>query len=61
VLGRDPHAARVFWVAGLGGHGVTCAWEVGRLAADAILDRAAPPPELAPSRPALLAAARRPR
>jgi D-arginine dehydrogenase len=61
VLGRDPRAARLFWVAGLGGHGVTSAWEVGRLAADAILDRAALPPELATARPSLFAARDAPR
>jgi D-arginine dehydrogenase len=50
VLGRDPQARRVFWAAGLGGHGVTTAWEVGRIVADAVLGRAEPPPELDASR-----------
>ncbi|MBI5489461.1 MAG: FAD-binding oxidoreductase [Deltaproteobacteria bacterium] len=50
VLGRDPLAQRVFWAAGLGGHGVTSAWEVGRIVADAVLGLAPPPPEFAPGR-----------
>ena len=50
VLGRDPHAPRVFWAAGLGGHGVTTAWEVGRIVAEAVLGRAAPPREFDPAR-----------
>ncbi|MHC4971339.1 MAG: NAD(P)/FAD-dependent oxidoreductase [Planctomycetota bacterium] len=40
VIGPDPHAPRLFWVAGLGGHGVTAAWAVGRLAAALLLGRA---------------------
>lgn len=36
VIGPDPLAEGVFWVAGLGGHGVGCSWEVGRLAASLI-------------------------
>ncbi|MHC4133352.1 MAG: NAD(P)/FAD-dependent oxidoreductase [Planctomycetota bacterium] len=44
VIGRDPHAPRLFWVAGLGGHGVTAAWAVGRLAAEVLLGRAEPGP-----------------
>ncbi|MBI5501246.1 MAG: FAD-binding oxidoreductase [Deltaproteobacteria bacterium] len=50
VLGRDPVARRVFWAAGLGGHGVTSAWEVGRIVAGAVLGTAPPPPEFAPGR-----------
>jgi D-arginine dehydrogenase len=50
VLGRDPRAERVFWVAGLGGHGVTSSWEVGRIAAAAILGTAQPPAEFDPGR-----------
>ncbi len=53
VLGRDPRVERVFWVAGLGGHGVTSSWEVGRLAAAAILGDAPPPAEFDPGRPSL--------
>ncbi len=33
VIGWDPRVAGFFWVAGLGGHGVTTSWEVGRMAA----------------------------
>lgn len=33
VIGNDPDVARLFWVAGLGGHGVTSSWAVGDLAA----------------------------
>ena len=33
VIGFDPRDARVFHVAGLGGHGVTASYAVGRLAA----------------------------
>jgi glycine/D-amino acid oxidase-like deaminating enzyme len=33
VIGWDPRTAGVFWVAGLGGHGVTAAPAVGELAA----------------------------
>ena len=50
VLGRDPRAPRVFWAAGLGGHGVTTAWEVGRIVADAVMGLAEPPPEFDPAR-----------
>jgi D-arginine dehydrogenase len=34
VIGWDPHADDFFWVAGLGGHGVTTSSAVGALAAD---------------------------
>ncbi len=33
AIGRDPHLPGLFWVAGLGGHGMTTAPELGRLAA----------------------------
>lgn len=33
VLGPDPDLAGLFWVAGLGGHGMVCSFEIGRLAA----------------------------
>lgn len=36
VIGFDPRNEHVFHVAGLGGHGVTSSWAVGRLAADQI-------------------------
>ncbi len=34
VIGWDPQSPRLFWVAGLGGHGMTTGLAVGRLAAD---------------------------
>jgi glycine/D-amino acid oxidase-like deaminating enzyme len=37
VLGYDPVNPRLFWVAGLGGHGMTSGLAVGELAAKAIL------------------------
>ena len=36
VVGSDPKVPDFFWVAGLGGHGVTTCFSVGRLAADLI-------------------------
>jgi glycine/D-amino acid oxidase-like deaminating enzyme len=33
ALGPDPEVAGLFWAAGLGGHGMTSSFEVGRLAA----------------------------
>ncbi len=41
VIGPDPRCRGLHWVAGLGGHGITCGPAVGRLAADWILDGAA--------------------
>lgn len=38
VIGADPRLQGLFWVAGLGGHGITCAPQVGALAADWIAD-----------------------
>ncbi len=32
ALGPDPDLAGLFWVAGLGGHGMVCSFEIGRLA-----------------------------
>lgn len=37
VLGFDPREARLFHVAGLGGHGVTLSFALGRLAAERLL------------------------
>ncbi len=37
VIGEDPQVPGFFWVAGLGGHGVTTSFSIGRLAADIIL------------------------
>lgn len=50
VLGRDPAAPRVFWAAGLGGHGVTCAWEIGRIVAEAVVGSLPVPAEFDPAR-----------
>lgn len=44
VIGPDPRVAGLFWVGALGGHGMTSAWAVGRLAAQVILGRRAPGP-----------------
>ncbi len=33
VLGPDPRADGLYWAAGLGGHGISCGPEVGRIAA----------------------------
>jgi len=38
VIGADPRLDGLYWVAGLGGHGIACAPLVGRLAADWIAD-----------------------
>ncbi len=37
VIGWDPQVKNLFWVAGLGGHGVTTSSAVGALAADVIM------------------------
>ncbi|MCB9881943.1 MAG: FAD-binding oxidoreductase [Planctomycetes bacterium] len=39
VLGEDPDRPGYVYAVGLGGHGITTAYEVGRLAADVALDR----------------------
>ncbi len=51
VIGFDPRDARVFHVAGLGGHGVTASFALGRLAAE-LIGRAGngEEPSLAPAR-----------
>ncbi len=41
VVGKDPRHEGFYWVAGLGGHGVTTCFSVGRLAADVILGKKA--------------------
>ena len=38
VIGKDPRLQGLYWVAGLGGHGITCAPAIGTLAADWIVD-----------------------
>jgi D-arginine dehydrogenase len=40
VIGFDPRESKLFHVAGLGGHGVTSSYAVGRLAAETILGKA---------------------
>ncbi|MCG3138562.1 MAG: FAD-dependent catabolic D-arginine dehydrogenase DauA [Phycisphaerae bacterium] len=50
VIGFDPRQPQFFHVAGLGGHGVTSSYAVGRMAADLILGRRAEHPDLAPAR-----------
>lgn len=51
VIGEDPRLKNFYWAAGLGGCGVTCSYEVGRLVADAILnDGRKIPKELKPER-----------
>ena len=40
VLGWDPGVPGLFWVAGLGGHGMTSGLAVGQLAADSFLRKA---------------------
>ena len=52
VIGRDPRDDRVFHVAGLGGHGVTSSYAVGRLASQLILGET--PTGAAPFDPARL-------
>jgi len=42
VIGAAPGDERFVWVAGLGGHGMGCSWEIGRLAAQALLTGHAP-------------------
>ena len=39
VIGEDPRLKGFFWVAGLGGHGVTTSFSVGDLASDLILGK----------------------
>lgn len=54
VIGPDPRLEGLFWVAGLGGHGMTCAPAVGSLAADWIADGRSSHPSAAPLAPARL-------
>ena len=37
VVGADPRLRGLFWVAGLGGHGITCAPMFGKIAAELIV------------------------
>ena len=51
IIGSDPRLHNFFWVAGLGGHGVTTSAAVGALAADLILGRHRPEEKIfSPSR-----------
>jgi D-arginine dehydrogenase len=53
VVGPDPRLLGLYWVAGMGGHGITCAPVVGSLAADWIAEGKSNHPAaalLAPSR-----------
>lgn len=50
LIGPDPAREGFFWAAGLGGHGVTTAFPVGRLAAGSVLGTARAP-EIAPHLP----------
>jgi D-arginine dehydrogenase len=37
AIGYDPDVEGLFWVAGLGGHGMVCSFEIGRLAARRVM------------------------
>ncbi len=53
VIGADPRLQGLYWVAGLGGHGITCAPVIGTLAADWIVEGKSSHPaaaQLAPDR-----------
>jgi glycine/D-amino acid oxidase-like deaminating enzyme len=55
VIGPDADVGGLFWVAGLGGHGMTCSAAIGRLAADWIVDGASAHPAAAHVEPARFA------
>ena len=40
VVGEDPKLKNFYWVAGLGGHGITTCFSVGKLASDIIIGNA---------------------
>jgi D-arginine dehydrogenase len=51
VIGFDPLIENFFWVAGLGGHGMTTSWSVGRTAASLIKKKKIDPePDFSPAR-----------
>ena len=58
AVGPDPDLEGLFWVAGLGGHGMTCGAEVGRLAAAGLAGDAEGEPCLGPLAPSRLARSR---
>ena len=43
VIGFDPELAGLFWVAGLGGHGMVASFEIGRMAAERLSSGPAAP------------------
>ena len=55
AIGPDPDLAGLFWVAGLGGHGMGCGPEVGRLAAALLAGESGEDPLLHALDPARLA------
>ena len=54
VIGSDPRLQGLFWVAGMGGHGITCAPVVGTIAADWIAEGKSDHPAAAAFAPARL-------
>lgn len=50
IIGPDAKIEKLFWVAGLGGHGVTSSPAVGRIAAESILGLNPVPAEVSASR-----------
>jgi len=50
VIGWDAIQPALFWVAGLGGHGMGASWEVGRLAAELFQNRGGSPGPFDPRR-----------
>jgi D-arginine dehydrogenase len=54
VIGADPRLEGLYWNAGLGGHGVTCAPAHGRLLADWVADGGSSHPAVASLAPARL-------
>jgi len=50
VLGWDPRVTNFFWVAGLGGHGVTCSPAIAETAARLFADRSATAAPFSPAR-----------
>lgn len=56
AVGSDPDVDGLFWVAGLGGHGMVCGPEVGRLAANLLCGESSQDPALHGMDPARLVA-----
>jgi D-arginine dehydrogenase len=51
VIGPDPRRAAFWWLAGLGGFGLGSSWEMGRIAARALVEGVETlPPEVLPAR-----------